>query len=536
MKKVSFIIVLIICSSSALYSQRKVSSDTITKKTEEVKITQGASGVRRSIGYKFSSAVTVADPGSGIFRYNNSSISKVRWIVVDNTDISGEDQTNWYSTWDKSTGATGRGSIDIAEPGGKLVCMFNITGVFVKEEGYWKIPVEYFSGTLPVNGATYYYVFNRIAHRKPEPVQGQQQAPSQQPAPLPVPDPASDVNEAPAPEQQKIPVQITQPEQNPQVAENPVPVQESKPVVQEQAEPAVPPVSKKQPARAAQTAQTIHTTRSAEDRRTTQKVPLPATTAQPAKAEPETKTAQQVQQTQPSQMRPATQTTVAAPQVEPVQQAVPEQKAQITAQAFYNQDYQAAPYNQVSQVKRPVDIPNPYANMATGTGRAHRKWYRGIIEAGYGWGIGEYGINNFRFNFINGLIVGKVSSIGLGIGYRRYFEKENAGRYLISPESQIPVFLDLRTCFTRKKITPYLAFDIGSSAGYISDGSDSTKTTSEGLFLSGSGGAWFNISDRFAVFAGAAFEMQNLEYMLVSDHSHFRRNSSSLSLNLGIAF
>ncbi|MBN1107273.1 MAG: hypothetical protein JXA55_00820, partial [Bacteroidales bacterium] len=251
----------------------------------------------------------------------------------------------------------------------------------------------------------------------------------------------------------------------------------------------------------------------------------------------ETKSTQQVQETQPSQTKSAAQTTVAAPQVQPVQQAVPQQQAQITSQALYNQKYQAAPYNQVSQVKRPVDIYNPYENMSSSyTGRAHRKWYRGIIEIGYGLGIGDYGINNFRFNFINGLMVGRVSSIGLGIGYRKYFEKENALYYLYSPESQIPVFLDLRTSFTGKKITPYLAFDIGGSTGYLSSVSDSTITTREGLFLSGSGGIWFNISDRFAVFAGAAFEMQRLGYILVSDHSHFRKNSGSVSLNIGIAF
>jgi len=135
-------------------------------------------------------------------------------------------------------------------------------------------------------------------------------------------------------------------------------------------------------------------------------------------------------------------------------------------------------------------------------------------------------------------MIGKYSSIGLGIGFRRYFEEnENyTDRSFYSPETQFPVFLDLRTSFSTKKITPYLALGIGNSAGYLSVDSDSTTTRKEGLFFSPSGGIWFNISDRFAVFAGVAYEMQKLEYVLLSNNSHYKKNTSSISLNIGIAF
>jgi hypothetical protein len=161
------------------------------------------------------------------------------------------------------------------------------------------------------------------------------------------------------------------------------------------------------------------------------------------------------------------------------------------------------------------------------------KWWHGIIEAGYGWGVGYYGMDNFRLNFINAIQIGRCSSIGLGIGYRRFFDSqtEHMEWYSVSGNSQLPVFLDLRTEFSTRKITPYLALGIGSSARI-----GSPEIVNEGLYLCPSGGIWFNITNRFAVFAGAAYEVQKLEFANFSDNVPYKKNSGSVSLNLGISF
>jgi len=179
---------------------------------------------------------------------------------------------------------------------------------------------------------------------------------------------------------------------------------------------------------------------------------------------------------------------------------------------------------------------NQYNSNQTSYGSSgikHRKCYSGIIEIGYALGVGDYGINNFRFNFINGIKIGKYSSFGLGIGFRRYYEElENyTDRYLFSNKNQMPVFLDLRTSFSTRTVTPYIALGIGGSAGI-----DSTESRQEGLYLSPSAGIWFNLSDRFAVFTGIAYELQRLEYVLIADESHFKKNTSSISFNIGISF
>src|SRR4030042_1233913 len=133
-------------------------------KSQVTKITPNASGVKRSIGYKFNSITEDKDPGSGIFRYNNKNAASVTYIFVDKYDIKGEDQTNWYETWDDTTGATGRGQLVLVELNGENVNVFDVTGVFIDGNGYWKFPVEYVSGKLPANDSVYFYIFNRIAH------------------------------------------------------------------------------------------------------------------------------------------------------------------------------------------------------------------------------------------------------------------------------------------------------------------------------------------------------------------------------------
>jgi hypothetical protein len=516
--KRAFILSFLLLPALASFSQKKVTTDTTTR-ARDTRITPGASGVKRSIGYRFSTVVSDADPGAGTFRFNKNTISQVSWLYVDNIDIAAEDQSKWYSTWDDTTGATGRGSINIVEKEGKNVIVFNITGVFIRAQGYWKMPVEYISGTLPANGTACYFVFNRITHSKPKPQEGQN--PSTQP--VVVPQPQTYPQPQVQPQQQPEPQVQPQPEPQVQPQPQPQPQQQPQPQVQPQPEPQGQPQ-----AQPVQTRDTRQTTRAADTRRpaqTTQTVPAtqtaPVTQTAPAgqaqQAKPGVQTTEPAQHAQPAQANPQYYPT---PQQPPVQQ--------------YQND-QPPVYNQVSRVNRPADISNPYAN-ADMSGVRGRKWYRGIIELGYALGIGEYGVSNFRFNFINGFMIGRSSSIGLGIGYRRYFEKDISDMKLYSPKSQVPVFLDLRTSFSTRKVTPYLALGIGGSAGYLKVSADSTLTTKEGFYLCPSGGIWFNVSDRFAVFAGLAYELQRLEYILLSDNSHFKKNAGSLSLNIGIAF
>jgi hypothetical protein len=221
--------------------------------------------------------------------------------------------------------------------------------------------------------------------------------------------------------------------------------------------------------------------RQAETPQTTQQMQhaeTPQTTQQMQHAETP-QTTQQMQQ-------------VETPRKAPVTQPTPTTRTTQTTQGV--QRSQDVPVNQQYQATTGSQFPVVYNYQTQSVTR--RKWYRGIIELGYGFGVGEYGMNNFRFNFINGIKIGPYFSIGLGIGYRHLDVENQTDRYLVSSTEQIPVFIDFRTTFTAKKVTPYLALGYGGASGI-----DSTETDQGGLLFNASGGIWYNVSDRFAVFA-----------------------------------
>jgi opacity protein-like surface antigen len=691
-----FMLVSLIATVS--YAQKDNSDKEKKEKDQDTKITPGASGVKRSIGYRFSSITNDSDPGKGVFRYNNKNISAVTFIIVDKNDIKGEDQTNWYSTWDKTTGATGRGRLTLVELEGNNVNVFDITDVFIDGKGYWKLPVEYVSGTLPQNDSVYYYVFERIAHgrgsdkdkekvedveevevvepsfaeatdsvrqsglrpsesegreepvaevvaeaepvveeveeviaeaeevveeaeeviEEAEPVVEEPVAEVAEEAPVVVlEEPEEVVEEAPEviveePEEvaeaaaevpvveeavaEAAPVVVEEPslaEATDSVRQSGLPPSESEdreepvaevvpeapagevikapPVAEPKPVPEPKPEPKAKPA--APVAETVTQPEKVTDeapappRTETKTVPEPArererdtqttvgagrrtiSSTKPATQPPqETKTTTVARETrtepakQPSQQ---TQTTIATvrqtvtvtqPAPTPERKPLPEPEkgppAQIALQPV--EETQKEPVTQPVPEKKYDDFPVVQNYYQSSGGRSHGKWYRGIIEIGYALRISEYGMNNFRFNFINGFNI-KNTSIGLGIGVRKYYDKPSLHPdwHLVSGDVQIPVFLDVRTRFSSKTFTPYLGIGIGGSQGF---NSDTTNNKSEGLYFHATGGLWINLSDRFAIFGGFAYEMQKLEYANFSDEIPYKKNTNSISINIGIAF
>ena len=678
---------LVFLIATVSYAQKDDSEKGEKEKDQDTKITPGASGVKRSIGYRFSSITDAGDPGDGIFRYNNKNISLVTYIIVDKNDIKGEDQTNWYETWDKETGATGRGRVTLVELEGDNINVFDITDVFIEGNGYWKFPVEYISGTLPVNDSVYFYVFERIAHRggsdkdkeeveEVEPVEEvpiviaeEQEAEEAEPV-VEEEEPVVVVAEAPEEEAEEVAEEVQEvaevveepvvaaaeaPEEIAEAAEEVIEeaepiveepvvvvaeeiqepvaevVEEAEPIVEEpvvvvaeeiqepvaevaeeappvivteappvaepipepepepepepKAKPAAPvaePVPEPEPEpepepKAKPTAPVAETVDQPE--RVADEAPTPPRTetrpvTQPAREkerdtqttvgagrrtisstkQPVTQAPQETKTTivtrerrtepakQPSQQ---TQTTVTERrQTVPVTQPapIPERKplpepeqgppAQIALQPV--EETQKEPVTQTVPEKKYDDFPVVQNYYQSSGGRSHGKWYRGIIEIGYALRVSEYGMNNFRFNFINAFNI-KNTSIGLGIGVRKYYDKpsKHPDWHLVSSDVQIPVFLDVRTHFSSKTFTPYLGIGIGGSQGFDSD---TTNNKTEGLYFHATGGLWINLSERFAVFGGFAYELQKLEYANFSDEIPYKKNTNSISINIGIAF
>lgn len=120
----------------------------------------GPAGDRGGVEYTFSTTITDADPGAGLFRYNSATIASVTFIYLDNVDSSGNTMTTWYDTFDDSTNAV-KGQITVLANTNGAPNVFNVTGAVTVAAGYYKIPVAFVSGVLPTNGAVQQLSFAR---------------------------------------------------------------------------------------------------------------------------------------------------------------------------------------------------------------------------------------------------------------------------------------------------------------------------------------------------------------------------------------
>ncbi|MGE5420506.1 MAG: hypothetical protein ACM3UT_09990 [Chloroflexota bacterium] len=640
MKKIVFLLTFLITVSLASAQKdtkeknqvggNKAQSSEETKKTQETRFQAGASGVKRSIAYKFSSSVS-GTPAYGSFRFDNNTVGKVTYLIVNVRDMTGDDQSKWFRTWDDTTGAMARGQITLVEQDGKNVDVFDVSGLFTDGNGFWRIPVKFISGSMPEEGATYYYIFERIDHKKDQVVAQVVQPeikipeeprppvvevkPAGEPKPLvvevkpaeepkppvvevkpaeepkppvvevkPAEEPKPPVVEVKPAEEPKPPVVEVKPAEEPKPpvvevkpanepkppvveikpAEEPKPpvvevkpAEEPKPPVVEvkPAEEPKPPVVEVKPAEepkppvvevkpAEEPKPPVVEIKPAEEPKPPVVEVKPAEEPKPVTRQYEAEAVSRKQSASETQTTRVTQTNETGVQQKQTQSAQPvqtaTQPAPRTGTTWSSQVTQGAQpeQNGVAPQSYQSNLPN-YQYRYSSDKRGRGKWYAGIIEVGYGLGVGEYGMDNFRFNFINGFHIGQTFSLGLGLGIRRYYtEHENFSDYsLVSGKVQVPVFLDIRKTFSTRKVTPYLALGLGNSARFNSSSTaDSTETVYEGLLFNPSGGIWFNISSRFAVFFGVAYEMQKMEFLLLSDDSRFKKNTGSVSLNLGIAF
>jgi hypothetical protein len=124
----------------------------------------GSQGDRGGVPFLFSTTVTDADPGNGIFRYNSATIASVTFIYIDNLDALGNTQSTWFDSWDDSSNNAVKGLITMtsATAAGTSVNIFRITGAVTVATGYYKIPVTYVSGALPTNNAAMSFSFSRV--------------------------------------------------------------------------------------------------------------------------------------------------------------------------------------------------------------------------------------------------------------------------------------------------------------------------------------------------------------------------------------
>ena len=124
--------------------------------------------------------------------------------------------------------------------------------------------------------------------------------------------------------------------------------------------------------------------------------------------------------------------------------------------------------------------------------------YIGLVDAGYITHFDKDPSGHVNLSLINGYKFNPYFSLGLGVGLRLYKGKNTP---------VIPVYLDLRVHFSGRKVRPWLATDLGSSANAQYYGAKDLA-----LYCAQSVGIAFYTSRSVAVRVGVSTELQLFQY------------------------
>lgn len=123
----------------------------------------GNDGFENGLKFTYSTTTTDADPGAGIFRFNNATFASITQIFADNADANGVTVTTLLDSWDNSANATNKGTLRFQKVGDPTVFReFTITGAITDGTGYRKIPVTpAISNGTWTNGDSFVILFTR---------------------------------------------------------------------------------------------------------------------------------------------------------------------------------------------------------------------------------------------------------------------------------------------------------------------------------------------------------------------------------------
>ena len=167
------------------------------------------------------------------------------------------------------------------------------------------------------------------------------------------------------------------------------------------------------------------------------------------------------------------------------------------------------------------------------SGSGLTKGYVGMVNLGYGFGVGYFGVGRIELDIINGYQFNPYFSIGLGTGLRIYPEIE---------EILIPLYADFRVTFMDHKVSPYFSAGLGYSFSV-------TDSYNNGGFLfNPTLGVSFKVSEKSSMYAGIGYELQvmSLEVYyeplvggeIIIDDYYYEYSDvvGAISLTVGITF
>ena len=108
----------------------------------------GNIGIPAGLNMTYSTTTTDSDPGSGVIRFNNATLSSATIAYVDDSDSAGANIEALVLSWDDSTNTALRGTITMTKRDNPAIfAIWNITGASTDASGYSKLALTYVTGT-----------------------------------------------------------------------------------------------------------------------------------------------------------------------------------------------------------------------------------------------------------------------------------------------------------------------------------------------------------------------------------------------------
>ena len=141
--------------------------------------------------------------------------------------------------------------------------------------------------------------------------------------------------------------------------------------------------------------------------------------------------------------------------------------------------------------------------------------YRGHVDAGYSFGIGDYNFGRFEVNTSHGYQFNPYFFLGAGTGVHFMSSYKTGGMEIALDERDskvdIPVFANIRCNILDKKFSPFVDVKGGTFV-----------TNNGGLYLSAAIGCRYTINESYALNLSLGYTRESLEFETFDD---FKNNT-----------
>ena len=148
--------------------------------------------------------------------------------------------------------------------------------------------------------------------------------------------------------------------------------------------------------------------------------------------------------------------------------------------------------------------------------------YKGFFDFGYTIGVGDFGMGRVALSSTHGVQIIPHLFVGAGVGFNYYHE---------SALWNMPFYADVRSNFLKGKVTPFVDFRIGYSAGNVA-----------GFYMSPTIGCEFGFGKKSGFSIALGYEYQKAEFGFFGydyfDYFYFtsRENCGGVVVKMGFDF